>query len=166
MAALSKTTNDTLPASPLEHRRPDAKPLVLVAEDHEDTRFMLSYLLDLRGYQVVEAADGEEAVLLAGRLCPDLILMDMSLPRLDGLAAMLRIRQLDALHYVPVVFLSGHAQPDIRAAALAKGGNEFLVKPLKLSELEIAIERQLGEDCASRAGQQSQERKDNYHEGF
>jgi CheY-like chemotaxis protein len=153
MAALSKTPNETQPASTLEPRATRAKPLVLVVEDHEDTRFMLRYLLEMRGCQVVEAIDGEEAVSLAGRMPPDLILMDLTLPHMDGLAAMLLIRELATLHHVPVVFLSGHAQPDLRAAALATGGNDYLVKPLQLSELERAIERQLGKDWAIRAMQ-------------
>jgi CheY-like chemotaxis protein len=123
----------------------DGKPLILVVEDHDDTRFMLSYLMEMHGYRVVEATDGEEAVRLAEAEHPDLILMDTSLPRLDGLQATRRIREHAALHDVPVVFLSGHAQPNKRAEAIATGGTEYLVKPLELSELERTVERFLGE---------------------
>jgi CheY-like chemotaxis protein len=148
MAALSNMTNDQKPAPAVDQSATGAKPLVLVVDDHADTRFMLRYLLETRGCDVVEAGDGEEAVRLAWKMCPDLILMDMMLPRLDGLAAMLRIRELATLSHVPVIFLSGHAQPDVRAAALAIGGNDYLVKPLKLSELELTVERHLVKDRA------------------
>ena len=83
---------------------------MLVVEDHADTRFMLKYLLGLRGFDVAEAADGVEAVELAERLRPGLILMDCSLPRLDGLSATRRVRELATLRDVTIVFLSGHAE--------------------------------------------------------
>src|SRR5918911_2177208 len=81
---------------------PGTRPVVLIAEDDEDTRFMLRTLLGRGGYAVVEAADGEQAVAAAERERPDLILMGGSLPRLDGPAAVRRIRQLDSLAAVPV----------------------------------------------------------------
>lgn len=123
-------------------------PLVLVVEDHDDTRFMLEYLLEMRGCRVVVAADGEMAVLMAERQHPDLILMDVSLPRLDGLAATRRIRETSALDDVPVVFLSGRAEVSFRAVALRTGGNDFVVKPFALDELERIIERHLGKSLA------------------
>jgi DNA-binding response OmpR family regulator len=119
------------------------KPLVLVAEDHEDTRFMLTYLLERQSCEVVLAEDGEMAVRMAERLCPDLILMDASLPRLDGLAATRRIRELAALTRVPIVFLSGHAEASFRAVALETGGNDYLIKPFELDHLEKVVERHL-----------------------
>src|ERR687884_500742 len=82
-----------------------AVPLVMVVEDHDDTRFMLRYLMESRGLRVAEAEDGEEAVRLAESLRPDLILMDMTLRRLDGLTATRRIRELAALQEVPIIFL-------------------------------------------------------------
>jgi DNA-binding response OmpR family regulator len=119
-------------------------PLVLVVEDHDDTRFMLEYLLGMRGFRVVVAEDGEMAVRVAEIEHPDLILMDATLPRLDGLAATRRIRETAALAYVPIVFLSGHAQASFRAVALETGGNDFLVKPFELDQLERVLERHLG----------------------
>jgi two-component system, cell cycle response regulator DivK len=124
-------------------RERDARPLVLVVEDHDDTRFLLRTMLELRGYRVAEASDGEEGVRMAGRERPELVLMDATLPRMDGLAATRRIRSNSALEGVPVVFLSGHAQPDFRAAALDAGGTDFLVKPVLLSELASVLERHL-----------------------
>jgi two-component system cell cycle response regulator DivK len=144
MNTLLGRPNDRVGVSP--SRRPDSgvKPLVLVVEDHDDTRFMLEYLLGMHGCQVVIAEDGEDAVRVAERMCPDLILMDATLPRLDGLAATRRIRELATLNDVPIVFLSGHAQPAFRAEALSTGCNDYIVKPFAVDQLEGVLERHLG----------------------
>lgn len=116
---------------------------VLVVEDNPDIRSMLKTMLELRGYDVSEAEDGEQAVRVAETEHPGIILMDATLPRLDGLAATRRIRALASLAGVPVAFLSGHAQPAFRDEALSSGGDDFLVKPVGLVELERVIERHL-----------------------
>lgn len=145
MTSLSSQAQTRTAAPPTRARAPHVKPLVLVVEDHEDTRFMLIYLLEVWGYRVSVAADGEAAVQAAEQEHPDLILMDTSLPRLDGLAATRRIRAAPALHAVPIIFLSGHAHPASRAAALATGGNDYLIKPFALSELEQLLDTHLGQ---------------------
>jgi len=130
--------------NPAEAVRPArARPLVLVTEDDEDTRFVLRTMLGMRGYAVIEAANGEEAVRLAASALPDLILMDGSLPRLDGLAAARRIRQLGAAGRVPIVFVSGHAEPSFRAGAREVGCDEYLVKPLDFERLRVVVDRHL-----------------------
>jgi DNA-binding response OmpR family regulator len=124
--------------------RPETRflgPLVLVVEDHEDTRFLLRYVMETHGYRVIEAADGEQGVVVASTTHPDLILMDTDLPHVDGLAATKRIRAM--LHDVPIIFISGHAQPEARLAALATGGTDYFVKPVHLTELEAAVEKEL-----------------------
>ena len=123
-------------------------PLVLVVEDHEDTRVMLRVALESRGYRVEEAADGEEGVRLARDVRPRVVIMDATLPLLDGLAATRRIRSDSALEGVHVVFLSGHTQPDFREAALDAGGADFLVKPVALEDLMSVLERRLRADAA------------------
>jgi len=125
-----------------------ARPLVLVVEDHEDTRVLLKTMLEMHGYRVALAEDGEEGVRLAHSERPCLVIMDASLPRLDGLAATRRIRSDSELKGVPVVFLSGHAQPDFRAAALDAGGTDFLVKPVSLEHLASVLERHLHANVA------------------
>src|SRR5437764_596558 len=120
-APLSRQSNDRAGASPSRRRPGGAKPHVLVVEDHDDTRFLLVTLLKMRDCRVSVAADGEDAVLAAECERPDLILMDAVLPHLDGLEATRRIRAHAALHDVPVVFLSGHAEVSFRAAALETG---------------------------------------------
>ena len=122
---------------------PRTAPTILVVDDHEDTRALLRYVLERQHYVVSEASDGAEAVLLAEVILPDLIIMDTSLRTVDGLEATRRIRRLTNNGDVPIVFLSGHAQPRARALALASGANEYLVKPISIEELEFVVERQL-----------------------
>lgn len=126
-----------------------ARPLVLVTEDDEDVRLLFCTALALRGYAVIEAGDGEEAVRLAESARPDLILMDGTLPRLDGIGASRRIRQLGGA--VPIVFISGHAEQDFRDVAREAGCNEYLVKPLNLEHLGGVLEKFLGRRGRARA---------------
>ncbi len=135
------------------HRVADAchaarpRPLVLVTEDDDDLRLLYRTVLDSRGYAVIEAKDGEEAVRLAETSGPDLILMDASLPRLDGVAATRRIRQTGRGARVPIVFVSGHAEPAYRVAALEAGCDEYLVKPLDMGQLGGVLEKYLGRNA-------------------
>lgn len=144
MATLLRRPNDRTDAPPARRQAVGVKPLVLVVEDHDDTRLMLMYLLERRGCRVALAEDGETAVRVAEQTRPDLILMDAGLPRMDGLAAARRIRKTPALARVPIVFLSGHAQPSFRAVALETGGNDYLIKPFEVEQLERVLERHLG----------------------
>ncbi len=135
---------NTLSAGAHLARRAPAPPLVLIVEDHEDTRFMLRTILELRGgLSIVEAENGEMATTLAESLHPDVILMDGTLPLLDGFAATRRIRELASVRDVPIVFLSGHAHPAFEAKAFAAGCTDYLVKPFALSELKRVLERHL-----------------------
>jgi CheY-like chemotaxis protein len=115
--------------------------LILVAEDDADNRVVLRTLLELRGYGVVEAADGHEAVEVARRSRPDLILMDLKMPSLNGLAATRAIRQQpDArLSRTPIVALSAYDPARHRAVAIAAGCNDYLVKPVDYDHLEEVI---------------------------
>jgi CheY-like chemotaxis protein len=121
----------------------NAKLTVLVVEDFADNRFMMRKLLEMSGYQVVEAVDGREAVDLAESARPDLILMDLSLPRLDGLDATRRIRELDGLSHVPIVAVSAHDTNDFHTDALAAGCNEYVTKPIDFAELEALLKKLL-----------------------
>ena len=116
---------------------------VLVVEDFEDNRFMMRRLLEMSGYRVVEAVNGREAVERAVEVRPDLILMDLSLPYLDGLAATRRIRQHDGLSRVPIVAVSAHDTADFHADALAAGCNEYVTKPIDFDHLERLLSRLL-----------------------
>ena len=140
--------NDALSSGAhITQRQPaSAPPLVLIVEDHEDTRFMLRTILEMRGgVSVVEAENGELATALAESLHPDLILMDGTLPLLDGFAATRRIRERASGCGVPIVFLSGHAQPAFEAQAFAAGCTDYLVKPFAIGELQRVLERHLSQ---------------------
>jgi CheY-like chemotaxis protein len=121
----------------------NAPPTILVVEDFEDNRFMMRRLLEMSGYRVVEAVNGEEAVTLACSELPELILMDLSLPQLDGLAATRRIRQHPELKEVPIVAVSAHDTADFHADALAAGCNDYVTKPIDFDELEALLNRLL-----------------------
>lgn len=123
---------------------------VLVVEDHADTRSLLRTILEMRGgISVIEAENGEMAIALAKNVRVDLILMDADLPLLDGYAATRRIRELTPAREVPIVFISGHAQPAAETKAFAAGGNDYLVKPFVLGELDGVLERYLTQGKAN-----------------
>ena len=117
---------------------------ILLVEDTEDNRFMMRRLLEMSGYAVVEATNGEEAVHLAQSERPQLILMDLSLPVIDGLAATRAIRKLDGLKETPIVAVSAHDTSDFQSEALAAGCNSYITKPIDFSQLETLIARLLG----------------------
>ena len=117
---------------------------VLLVEDTEDNRFMMRRLLEMSGYAVIEATNGEEAVRLAQSERPDLILMDLSLPVIDGLAATRAIRKLDGFKETPIVAVSAHDTSDFQSEALTAGCNSYITKPIDFSHLETLIARLLG----------------------
>lgn len=121
-------------------RSPTISQTVMVVDDYEDIRFMLRLSLEKSGYRVVEAADGVEAIEVACREQPHLILMDLSLPLLDGLAATRRIHEYAELRNVPVVAISGWDSADDRSAALTAGCCEYLLKPVHIGQLKDVIE--------------------------
>src|SRR2546430_2471437 len=106
------------------------KKLFLVAEEFEDSRFMISRMLALAGNRVLEAIDGKQAVELAVKKTPAIILMDLSLPKLDGLSATRKIRRHKHLASLPIVAVSAHDSPESRRRALEAGCNEYVAKPI------------------------------------
>jgi CheY-like chemotaxis protein len=113
---------------PPEVAEPENRPVVLVAEDHEDSRDAMRTLLDAFGYRVVEAVNGRQAVELALAEKPDLILMDMMMPLMDGLQATREIRAAEALRGVPVIALT--AMEGARDRVLAAGCDDLVTKPI------------------------------------
>lgn len=125
---------------------------VLVVEDHEDTRFMLRTMLELRGgIVVVEAENGAMAIALATNVHVDLILMDTDLPVLDGYAATSLLREDTFTHEIPIVMMSGHAEPAAQMRAFAAGCTEYLVKPFSLHGFDSMVDRYLYADKAKPA---------------
>jgi len=112
---------------------------VLLVEDTEDNRFMMRRLLEMSGYRVVEARNGEEAVKTAETQDPGLILMDLSLPLIDGLAATRLIRKLPNCKHTPIIAVSAHDTADFHSEALQAGCDRYVTKPIDFSELEELI---------------------------
>jgi two-component system, cell cycle response regulator DivK len=117
------------------------KQLFLVVEDFEDSRFMMRRLLEMAGYDVVEASDGQQAVELTVQERPDLILMDLSLPKLDGLAATRLIRQHRDVSKIPIIAVSAHDSPESRSEALEAGCDEYVTKPIDFDQLYTLLKR-------------------------
>jgi CheY-like chemotaxis protein len=119
-------------------------PRILLVEDNEMNRDMLSRRLERRGYQVVLAMDGQEGVEMAGSQAPDLVLMDMSLPVLDGWEATRRLKAAAATRHLPVIALTAHAMSSDRDRALEAGCDDYDTKPIELPRLLGKIEALLG----------------------
>jgi len=119
-------------------------PKILLVEDNEMNRDMLSRRLTRRGFEVVIAVDGEEGVHRARETRPDLILMDMSLPVLDGYDATRRIKQDVVTSGIPVIALTAHAMTGDREKCLEAGCDDYDTKPVELSRLLVKIETLLG----------------------
>ncbi len=134
---------------PMSAEQNNLKPLVLIVENHEDSRFMLKTLLEIWGYRTAEAEDGEESIETALSEHPNLILMDVSLSKTDGLTTMRRMREINSLGDVPIVFISGHAQQEFRASALTLGDSDFLVKPVDFNQLEIILNKFIGKNTVN-----------------
>ena len=119
---------------------PTAQPLVLVVEDYQDAREMYAAYLQFSGYRVAEATNGIEAIERANELLPDIILMDLALPKMDGWEATRRLKASPELRSVPVIALSSHAMAGDREKALAAGCDDYDTKPVDLARLVGKIE--------------------------
>jgi CheY-like chemotaxis protein len=119
-------------------------PKILLVEDNEMNRDMLSRRLIRRGYEVVIAVDGQQGVDMAGSIAPNLILMDMSLPVIDGWEATRRIKASEATKNIPVIALTAHAMSGDREQALAAGCDDYDTKPIDLARLLPKIEKFAG----------------------
>lgn len=119
-------------------------PKILLDEDNEMNRDMLSRRLSRRGYQIVIAVDGQQGVDLAHSELPALILMDMSLPVIDGWEATRRIKASDTTRHIPVIALTAHAMAGDREQALAAGCDDYDTKPIELDRLLPKIEKYAG----------------------
>jgi two-component system, cell cycle response regulator DivK len=144
----STTLKQTRPLTTIRQCATDSantlRPCVLVVEDHDDTRLMLRTMLETRSsIAVVEAENGEMAIALATNVRIDLILMDTDLPLLDGYTATSRIRENARTHEIPIVMMSGHAEPAAQLKAFAAGCTEYLVKPFSLDGLDSLVSRYL-----------------------
>jgi two-component system, cell cycle response regulator DivK len=122
---------------------------ILLVEDNEMNRDMLSRRLQRRGYEVLIALDGSEGVAAAQSQVPDLILMDMSLPVLDGWEATRRLKTAPETRSIPVIALTAHAMSGDRDKAIEAGCDDFDTKPVEFNRLLTKIEALLNMTAAS-----------------
>jgi CheY-like chemotaxis protein len=118
---------------------------ILLVEDNEANRDMLSRRLARRGHEVILAVDGEQGVALAASSGPDLILMDMSLPTIDGWEATRRIKMASATAHIPVIALTAHAMSGDRERAMKSGCDDYDTKPVELPRLLAKMEALLAQ---------------------
>lgn len=118
---------------------------ILIAEDYADARSLMKYLIESYGYQVLEAANGEEAVEKVKLDKPDLILMDMSMPVVDGLTATKTIRGFDDMSKLPIIAVTAYGHSYYKQAIEA-GCDDLINKPLDFTQLEGLINRYLGQN--------------------
>ena len=112
---------------------------VLIVEDVDDSRYFMRLELEQLGYLVIEAEDGAKAVEIALRERPDIILMDLTLPVMDGLAATAMIRNNEQMREVPIIAVTAHQESDLRAEAKASGFNAYVTKPIDIPWLDELI---------------------------
>ena len=119
-------------------------PVILVIEDYADSRTLLSSLLRARGYKVVEARDGKEGLLQVNRIKPDLILMDLAMPEMDGLRAARQLRTRQALLRTPIFAIIAYGTAEVKDDAIAAGCAAVFLKPLDIEKLLGKIKATLG----------------------
>jgi DNA-binding response OmpR family regulator len=122
----------------------DRRPLVLVADDDPDIRSLVVLRLERSGYEVVVAGDGEEALATALERNPDLALLDVMMPKLDGYEVTERLRRADATRHLPVILLTARVQETDIARGLEAGADDYVKKPFSPTELRARVQAVLG----------------------
>jgi len=133
----------------VQEHRPISLRTILLVEDFDDTRLMMKLWLVRNGYRVLEAETGEEAIGVAQRELPDLIIMDMMMPGMNGLDATQRIREYQALRRTPIVAVSAYGAGEYRAIAIEAGCNEYVSTPFDPSALAELIRNLIAKREAS-----------------
>jgi len=123
-------------------------PRILVVEDNEMNRDMLTRRLKRKGYDILSAEDGQEGIELAGAHSPDLILMDLSLPVVDGWEATRRLKSAPATQGIPIIALTAHAMSGDREKAMDAGCDDYDTKPVEMPRLLEKIETLLAREIA------------------
>ena len=129
-----------LAVAPAVEITPRVKPTIMVADDNADNRDMMQVLLGLKGYEVVVAENGREAVEVALAKSPNLILLDLELPLMDGLMVARNLHSHRQFLKVPIVVVSGHDPRKFKQAALEAGCTDFLLKPINFERLDEILQ--------------------------
>ena len=113
---------------------------ILLVEDFDDTRLMMKLWLMKKGYRVIEAWDGKQAVEMAEIHNPDLMLLDIQLPRLNGLGVIHRLRENPRLESLPIVLMTAYSPEHYRGSAISSGCDDFLLKPIDFDRLDVLLD--------------------------
>ena len=127
----------------MEEKKEDFSRKILVVDDNEDGRELVVKILKNRGYQMIEAVDGEEALEKASAECPDLILLDISIPKIDGYEVTRRLKSQVKFKDTPIIALTAHAMKGDREKALEAGCDGYISKPIDIHELPDQIKSYL-----------------------
>lgn len=122
-------------------KRNEPSLIVLVVDDYADTRLVVKWALEMRGFRVIEAASGEEALGLAKKQRPDVVLMDLNMPVMDGFSTMRLMREDSELNLVPIVAVTAQDQALSRDRAREAGCTEYISKPIDFERLDVLINR-------------------------
>ena len=117
---------------------------ILVVEDNSDNRILITDILESLDYEVTVAVDGEQGVQMAKALQPDLILMDLSLPKMDGWTAAGHIKSMNGFANIPIIALTAHAMVGDRERAIQAGCDDYITKPIDLRALTTILQKWLG----------------------
>ena len=119
----------------------ESKKVIMVVEDNEDNRELIIKILRLRNFEVIGVEDGFQALEVVGKIAPDLILMDISLPGMDGYEVIRRIKATEDLRHIPIIALTAHAMRGDEAKSLAAGCDAHISKPINVREFPQEISR-------------------------
>ena len=122
------------------------QPTILIADDSRDSREMMQVLLESKGYRVLAADNGVRAVEVAVKNHPDAVLLDLQLPKMDGLSVTRSLRQLPVFKSVPIIMLTGHDPNRYRQAAIDAGCDAYLLKPINFDGLQATLDRLVPRD--------------------
>jgi DNA-binding response OmpR family regulator len=122
----------------------ERRPLVLVADDDPDIRSLVALRLEKSGYEVVSARDGEQALATALERVPDLALLDVMMPKLDGYEVTERLREQDETRHLPVILLTARVQESDIARGVEAGADDYVTKPFSTGELRDRVQAVLG----------------------
>ncbi len=127
----------------------ESRPLILLAEDNDGVATVFITMLEASGFQVFRAENGKMAVDFARENCPQLILMDIQMPVMDGLEAIRVIRKMHKFKLTPIIAVSGFAMPEDSDRCIEAGADLFVSKPCKMSELIVQVRELIGDVCDS-----------------
>ena len=127
------------------------KPIILVVDDEDETRLMLRILLELKGFQVEEAVDGLDALRKVGDINPDVMVLDVMMPNMDGITVCKKLRCEPETEDLPIIMLSGKTHLNADVEGLAAGANFYMHKPVNIQQLITNVNQLLEQQVISKA---------------